>query len=113
MRAKQWRQGMIIGLLLLVIFWFASLIWGLAGKAHIAVSQANEAKQQYQVLEERKALLQANLAALSTARGRDAAIRTAFGVARPGEEVIVVVPPAPATTTPSLTWWQKIVAWFK
>ena len=112
MRAKQWRQGILIGILLLVAFWLTSSIWGLFVKAHIAVSQANEAKTQYQTLEERKATLAANLAALNTARGKDAAIRTAFGVARPGEEVIVVVPPLAATATPPLSWWQKILSWF-
>ena len=112
MRAKQWRNGFLIGILLLVAAWFVSVIWGLAGKAQIAVTQAGEAKWQYQALEERKATLQANLAALDTTRGRDAAIRTSFGVARPGEEVIVVVPPVEATSTPPLSWWQKILSWF-
>ncbi len=112
MHAKQWRQGILVGILLLTIFWLASLIWGLARKAHVAVLEAHEAKRQYEALEGRKTLLQANLTALATARGQDAAIRTAFGVARPGEEVIVVVPPelkAP-TTTPS--WWQRMLSWF-
>jgi cell division protein FtsB len=112
MRAKQWRQGVLIGILLLAVFWLASSIWGLAGKAHIAVSEANEAKAQYRALEERKAMLEANLAALETTRGKDAAIRTTFGVARPGEEVIVVVPPATATPTTTQSWWQKLLSWF-
>jgi cell division protein FtsB len=112
MRAKQWRDGFLIGVLLLAAFWLLSLIWGLAGKAQIAVTQANDAKAQYQTLEERKATLQANVAAIETSRGRDAAIRTAFGVARPGEEVIVVVPPTPATSTPPLSWWQEVLSWF-
>jgi hypothetical protein len=112
MRAKQWRQGIFIGILLLAVLWLSSSIWGLIQKTHIAVSQAEDAKRQYQVLEERKAMLATNLAALATDRGQDAAIRTAFGVARMGEEVIVVVPlelGAP-TTTPS--WWQQILNWF-
>ena len=112
MHARQWRQGLLIGILLLVAFWLASSIWGLIGKAHVAVSQAQEAKKQYQTLEERKASLEANLAALATERGQDAAIRTAFGVARPGEEVIVVVPPTVATSTPQPSWWQQVLNWF-
>ncbi len=112
MRAKEWRQGVVIGILLLVAFWLVTLIYGLAGKAQVAVSQANEAKAQYQSLEARKAILEANLAALGTARGKDAAIRTAFGVARPGEEVIVVVPPATSTPTATPTWWEKILNFF-
>lgn len=112
MRAKQWRQGVLIGILLLVAFWLAVSIWGLADKAHVAVSQANEGKWQYEALEKRKTALEANMAALETARGKDVAIRTTFGVARPGEEVIVVVPPAPATTTQTLFWWQQVLNWF-
>ena len=112
MRAKEWQRGFLIGILLLVAFWLISLIMGLAGKAHIAVSQANQVRQQYDSLEARKASLEANLAALGTTRGHDAAIRTAFGVARPGEEVIVVVPPVAATATPELSWWQKMLSWF-
>ncbi|MFA6408332.1 MAG: hypothetical protein WCW36_02610 [Candidatus Paceibacterota bacterium] len=113
MRTNQWKRGFLVGTLLLVIFWLGSLIWGLAGKAQIAVSQATEVKQQYQALETRRAALEANLASLRTARGQDAAVRTAFGVARPGEEVIVVVPPATATPTTTPSWWQKLLRWFK
>lgn len=112
MRAKQLRRGILIGILLLVIFWLLSLMWGLVGKAQIAIGEARDARWQYQALEERKKMLEANLSALASDRGQDAAIRTSFGVAKPGEEVIVVVPPAPATTTPPLSWWQKILNWF-
>jgi cell division protein FtsB len=112
MRAKQWRQGVLIGVLLLACAWLASLIWGLAGKAHIAVSEAKQAKSQYQALEDRKTTLERNLAALATPRGQDAAIRTAFGVARPGEEVIVVVPPTATAPTTTPSWWEKLFGWF-
>lgn len=112
MRAKEWQRGVLIGMLLLVVFWLVSLIVGLAGKTHIAVSQANDAKRQYAALEARKSSLEASIAALATPRGQDAAIRTAYGVARPGEEVIVVVPPVAATATPPLSWWQKVLNWF-
>lgn len=112
MRAKEWKKGMLAGFLLLVALWLGSLIWGLAGKAQIAISQADDVRRQYASVEARKATLEANLAALSTERGRDAAIRTAFGVARPGEEVIVVVPPGNVAPTVTPTWWQKVLQWF-
>lgn len=112
MRTNQWQRGILIGILLLAAFWLGSLIWGLAGKAHIAFSQANEAERQYESLEARKSALAANIAALETERGKDAAIRTAFGVARQGEEVIVVVPSATTTEVVPLTWWQKVLNWF-
>ena len=112
MRAKQLRQGLLIGVLLLVAFGLISLIWGLIGKARIAIDEAHSAKRQYEALEERKGVLESSLAALETPRGQDAAIRTAFGVARPGEEVIVVVPPATGTPTSTPPWWQRLFNWF-
>ncbi|MFA5744976.1 MAG: hypothetical protein WC887_02055 [Candidatus Paceibacterota bacterium] len=112
MRTKQIRQGILISVTLLISFWLLSLIWGLVGKAQVAVGEAHNAERQYLALEERKKSLEANLAVLATGRGRDAVIRTTFGVARPGEEVIVVVPPATATPTSTPSWWQKIVNWF-
>lgn len=112
MRAGQWRRGLLTGFLLLVAFWLASLVWGIAGKARIAVDEAHKAQRQYRALEQRRAVLEASVAALETARGRDSAIRTSFGVARPGEEIIVVVPPSPATATPARPWWQNILDWF-
>lgn len=112
MRPRHMRQGFLVSFLLLVAFWLASLIWGLVGKAQVAVGEAHDAERQYTALEDRKNKLQASLEALETPLGQDAAIRTAFGVARPGEEVIVVVPPAPATTTPEPTLWQKVLRWF-
>lgn len=112
MRAAQWKQGVLIGLLLLVAFWLGTLIWGLVGKAHIAVSQAHEAERQYLALEKRKNVLEANLAALATDRGQDTAIRSTFGVARPGEEVIVVVPPTTTAPTTTPTWLDRVLNWF-
>jgi hypothetical protein len=113
MRTRQWKQGIIVGILLLVALWLASLTYSLAGKTFIAVSQANNAMRQYEALAKRKAALEENLAALGTVRGQDAAIRTAFGVARPGEEVIVVVPHEMAPATSSVSWWQRLWGWFK
>ena len=112
MRKEQWQQGILISILLLVTFWLLSLIVGLVGKAQIAVGEAHNAQRQYQALEERKAVLEGNLAALASQRGQDAAIRTAFGVARPGEEVIVVVPSDSKVPTTTPSWWQRLLDWF-
>lgn len=113
MRAGKLRQGILIGVLLLAAFWLVSRIAGLADKARIAISEAHDVEWQYRELEERRAVLEANLAALATERGRDAAIRTAFGVARPGEEVIVVVPPEAKAATSTPPWWQRMFRWFR
>jgi ribosome-interacting GTPase 1 len=81
-------------------------------KAQIAVSQANKTAAEYKLLEGRKTALKKDLEVLQTARGKDAAIREAFGVAKSGEEVIVVVPQPVATSTPEKTWWDTVLEWF-
>lgn len=113
MRGKQMRKGLLVGVFLVISLWLLSLIWGLVGKAQIAVSEAHNAQSAFQALEERRQTLEANIAAFATPQGQDAAIRTAFGVARPGEEVIVVVPPATATATTTIPWWQMVLNWFR
>ena len=112
MRRREWRQGVLTVVLLLLAVWLGSLIWGLADKAFFVVKRAGETQAKYEELEARKAALEADVEALATPRGQDAAIREAFGVAREDEEVIVVVPPAPATSTPPLPWWQRALNWF-
>lgn len=112
MRMREARRGVLIAVLALSAVWLLSLLWGLAGKANIAITQANQTKAQYADLEARRAKLQADLNTLQTPRGQDAAIREAFGVAKSGEEVIVVVPPAVATSSPPETWWQRVLDWF-
>lgn len=111
MRGKDLRQGLIVGVLLVVSLWLGSLIWSLAGKAEVAVREEADAKRQYQELEVRKATLEANLAELNSPRGQDGAIRDAFGVAKAGEGVIVVVPPASATSTAKKSWWARLWGW--
>jgi cell division protein FtsB len=112
MRGRQLRQGILLGVLAVTSLWLVSLIWGLAGKARVAVGEEQAAKREYEALEARKNTLAANLNELATPRGKEAAIRTAFGVAKAGEEVIVVVPPSPATTTPPKSFWQRVWDWF-
>lgn len=113
MRAKQLRQWLLVFLLLLIIFWLLSLIVGLASKAKIAIEEMRRAQGEYHELEKRRDRLEANLSAIETALGRDAAIRDAFGVARLGEEIIVVVPPAEIKPEMAPTLWQTILGWFK
>jgi cell division protein FtsB len=112
MRRVEWKKGLAIGVLILTAVWLVSLIWGLAGKAQIAWREAHDTKAEYEQLEARQTQLAANIAALNTPRGQDAAIREAFGVARPGEEVIIVVPPASSTPTSTPSWWRQVLDWF-
>jgi hypothetical protein len=112
MRGTELKHGLIVGVEILASLWLLSLIWGLVGKTQLAITQAADERRQYEELEARKSALTASIAAYKTPEGQDAAIRTAFGVARPGEEVIVVVPPATVTPTSTPSFWEKVRSWF-
>ena len=106
------KQGVVIGILAVAALWLISLIWGLAWKAEVAVREETDARNQYEALEARKSTLEANLAELETPRGKDGAIRTAFDVAKPGEEVIVVMPAGSTTASTTRGFWSRMWRWF-
>ncbi len=106
------KHGVIAAVLILLSFWFASLIFGLVGKAQFAWNTANETQKQSEVLSSRQSALEKSIAILKTPRGQDAAIRMSFGVARPGERVIVVVPlKTMKDTSEKRPLWKNILSW--
>ncbi len=108
------RKGITVAFLMLVAFWLVSLIWSLAGKAVFAWQTANITALQAQALVARKHSLEKRIEILNTPRGREAAIRTAFGVARPGEQVIIVVPSKPTVSVkPKTSWWRQALKWIE
>lgn len=102
----------LIVLLVLVVCWLLFQIWHIARKEEIARHAANEAKQELEELEEREATLRGNLEELTTPRGEDATMRETFGVALPGEEVIIVVPEEGAHEGGELSWWRALLGFF-
>lgn len=105
------KEYLIAGLLSLAILWLLWLIWGIARKEEIARHAVANTRSDLATLEARKRVLEGNLAELSTERGKEATLRQTYGVAKEGEEVIIVVPPKEATTTPKLPWWKKAFNW--
>ncbi len=110
---EAWYTGeyVVAGLLALALLWLLWLVWGIARKEEIARHAAEDSKAQLAILEERQKVLDANLAELNTPRGQEATLRQTYGVAKPGEEVIIVVPPKEATSTPPAPWWKKAFGW--
>jgi cell division protein FtsB len=101
------REYAIAAILALIIIWLLSLIFGIARKEEIARSAVGETRAELELLRERETILEANLAELATDRGQEATLRQAFGVAKPGEEVIIVVPEKQMVPPPTLPWWRK------
>jgi hypothetical protein len=60
----------------------------------------------------REYALKENLTELSTERGHEASLRQTFGVAKPGEEVIIVVPEKDPPLPPPMPWWKRALNFF-
>lgn len=111
-RSFEVKDYLIAALLSVLLLWLLFLVVGILRKEEIARQAVKETERELAVLVERKETLAADITALSTERGREATLRETFGVARPGEEVIIVVPPKEAEAPPPLPWWRKVMGWF-
>ena len=101
---------MALGLAFLLL-WLLFLFWGIFKKEEVARQAAEESKKELAALHERETTLRQNIADLATARGQEASIRETYGVAKPGEEVIIVVPPEEGETVPKDPWWKVLLSW--
>lgn len=108
---KRIQEYVLAGVLSLALLWVLWLVWGIARKEEIARHAVRGTRAELITLKEREDALRGNIAELETERGREATLRQTRGVAKPGEEVIIVVPPKEATTTLSLPWWKKAINW--
>lgn len=105
-------EYVIAGLLAILVLWLLWLLFGIVRKEEIARHAVADTKQELATLQGRQDTLNQNLTELATERGQEATLRETYGVAKPGEGVIIVVPPKEATTTPKLPWWRKFLGWF-
>jgi cell division protein FtsB len=107
------KEFIIASILCLVLLWLIFLNISIAKKEEIARKAAYAARDQLTALQTRQSVLQGNINELSTERGQEETVRNTFGVAKPGEGEIIVLPPKEATTTPPQTFWQKYFGWLQ
>jgi len=91
-----------------VIIWLCVLVISIFHKEEIARATVAETRAQLAALDARKTTLSGTVHDLDTDRGQEASLRETFGVAKPGEDVIIVVPKKELPPPPELTVWQKI-----
>ncbi len=115
MRRKRYtpKQYAIAGGLALLLLFLLFQFWGIFRKEEVARHRAEQTKQQLAALAAREETLKQNIADLHTDRGQEASIRETYGVARPGEEVIIVVPAEEGEAVLADSWWDKLWGWFK
>jgi cell division protein FtsB len=110
-RMTQREMGMTV-VLSIAIIWFAFLVAGIYEKEKIARTTVQETRVELAALEARKNTLAATVNGLETERGHEASLRETFGVAKPGEDVIIVVPQEEIAPPPEPTFWDKVKEFF-
>ncbi len=91
--------------LLLAIVWFSFLVHSIYKKEEVARRTVHETQAEL-------AALSGTVGDMDTQRGQEASVRETFGVAKPGEDVIIVVPKKEVVPPPPLTFWQKVRNFF-
>ena len=107
------KDYVVAGFLSILLVWLLFLNFSIAKKEEIARAAAHATQAQLSGLNQRQTVLQSNINELSTTRGQEATVRETFGVAKPGESEIIIVPPVISTTTPPISFWQKWFGWAK
>ena len=90
----------IAGLIVLgfITFGTARAAWDMYGKFAEAAGGNADAEQNLNQLKTEEAQMSAQVEALSSARGQEAALRQTYGVARPGEGEIQIIEESPSST---------------
>jgi cell division protein FtsB len=96
-------------LLLAAVLFLAYAVWGSYQKYQLSMTVLNEAERERDSVGARRATLEASIAKLSTDRGVEENLRENFQVAKPGEQVVVLLESTTtaATSTPvAKPWWK-------
>jgi cell division protein FtsB len=110
------RRLTLVGLFLLVII-AASGVWNIYWKDQESVALKQEAQAQLASIATQQAQLNASIAELQTARGKEGALRQQYNVGDAGEGMIMIVEPATSapivpTTTPFEAWVHRTFSWW-
>lgn len=98
-------------LLLIFVALAARAVWGVYAKERESLELRKRAEADLSELQLREANLRADIAALKTDRGLEAAIREEYGMGREGEQLVVIVdPPEPAPREED-PWPFKALRW--
>ncbi len=106
---------LVFGALLILFFAVSAILaaWRMYGRLQSATSDADTAKRQLSLVSAQDAKAKTDMAELSSSLGVEAALRSRYGVVKPGEGVIQIVDrssaPSDATTTSSTGFWGDLI----
>jgi|CXWL01.1.fsa_nt_gi cell division protein FtsB len=102
--------------LLALLYTVGSATWRVYTKGQDAKKAHENADQNLIELNQRKVSVEERLKKLETEEGFEAEVRNRYQLAKPGEEVIVIVPAQSAgraaSTTESKGIWESFLSWF-
>jgi cell division protein FtsB len=104
----------VLGILGLIILFMMSVVYQRYTIKTEMVERQIEAENHLKMLEERRAELEKKVEYLSNERGIEAEMRRNFDVARPGEQVVIIlddekkpeIEPLPKTETDNRPWYK-------
>ena len=108
-KAGEYLLAGVLAIVLLVLVW---AVWGIARKEEKARNAVEDRKAELAILQERKAVYEANVAELGSQRGQEGTLRQNHGMAKAGEEVIIVVQPKDDGLDPHLPWYKRFMGFF-
>jgi len=112
-KSKFYSRLTIAGLVLLILL-LGNGVWNIYGRERQSALMRREAEGRLRALETQRESLRRETDKLANDSGVEEEIRTKFNVVKPGERVVVIVNPEPATTTATTTpgffssLWAKI-----
>ncbi len=85
-------------------------VWGLYNKAQASTTAKETSEKELKSLLDRKAFVESEIDRLKTPEGMEGEIRRKFNVARPGEEMVIVVNEIQVPETPiKETFFQNMI----
>ncbi|MEK7569255.1 MAG: septum formation initiator family protein [Patescibacteria group bacterium] len=106
-----------LAVLLVILFAVGQGLWRIQEKVSVARAERDLAARSFADLQSRTEELQASLARLKSDSGIEEEVRQKFTVARPGEEVVVVVDESAkkgknGEATEARSFWERIQSFF-
>ena len=104
-------------ILIVVIGFVIKAVWGVYEKQSLTKDNLEKISINLDSLQAREKMLSSEIERLKTEEGIEEEVREKYGLVKPGEEVIVVVNSDETESLNSdlskISFWQKIVNWFR
>lgn len=114
-RRRLLSSNLTILVLCIVIIILGKEVWDVYQRERLARESLSQAQVQKESLDKREQFLRSEIDLLENQEGVESELRERYGIAKPGEKVIVLVD-AEATTTlrqENTSWWKKIFFWLR